>query len=231
VNCYGGEPLKRLITLAKQAQNDGVIKGILLHQGETDAYNDTWLRMVKELYDNLLNELNLKADECPLIAGETVDSTYNGVCAHALPTIRQLPEWINNSYVVSSKGCSPLSDNVHFSTEGYRKIGKRYAYAALDALGIKVKDDTLDDNNDAVEQFGVDVKMNKKGTRATITSEKPIVKVSVVSYSGKKVAEFVTMGISDNKMMVNLKGLEKERVLIFVVTAIDGTESSKQIER
>ena len=73
--------------------------------------------------------------------------------------------------------------------------------------------------------------MNKKGTRATITSEKPIVKVSVVSYSGKKVAEFVTMGISDNKMMVNLKGLEKERVLIFVVTAIDGTESSKQIER
>ena len=231
VNCYGGEPLKRLITLAKQAQNDGVIKGILLHQGETDAYNDTWLRMVKELYDNLLNELNLKAEECPLIAGETVDSTYNGVCAHALPTIRQLPEWINNSYVVSSKGCSPLSDNVHFSTEGYRKIGKRYAYAALDALGIKVKDDTLDDNNDAVEQFGVDVKMNKKGTRATITSEKPIVKVSVVSYSGKKVAEFVTMGISDNKIMVNLKGLEKERVLIFVVTAIDGTESSKQIER
>lgn len=90
VNCYGGEPLKRLITLAKQAQNDGVIKGILLHQGETDAYNDTWLRMVKELYDNLLNELNLKADECPLIAGETVDSTYNGVCAHALPTIRTI---------------------------------------------------------------------------------------------------------------------------------------------
>lgn len=230
VDCYGGDPLSRLLSLARQAQKDGVIKGILLHQGETDAYNETWLKMVRELYENLLSNLNLKAEECPLIAGEVVDSTYNGVCAHALPTIRRLPEWIKTSYVVSSKGCSPLSDNVHFSTEGYRKIGKRYAYAALDALGINVSDDTLDEEEAATEQFSVDVKLNKKGTRATVTSEKPIGKISLVSYSGKKVAEYVTMGIPDTKMIVNLKGLEKERVLIFIVTAADGTESSKQIE-
>lgn len=231
VNCYGGDPLQRLLTLARKAQNDGVIKGILLHQGETDAYNDTWLQMVKDLYENILSQLNLKAEECPLIAGETVDSTYNGVCAHAIPTIRRLPEWIKTSYVVSSKGCAPLSDNVHFSTEGYRKLGKRYAIAALDALGIKVTDDTLDDNSSNAGQFDVDVKLNKKGNRATVTSEKPINRISIVSYSGKKVAQFDTMGIADRKMMVNLKGLEKEQVLIFIVTAIDGTESSVKIER
>ena len=126
VNCYGGLPLHRLLTLAEKAQNDGVIKGVLLHQGETDAYDERWLRMVKELYENLLSELNLKAEDCPLIAGETVREEYNGVCAHALPTIRRLPEWIPTAHVVSAEGCAPLDDNVHFSSEGYRKLGRRF---------------------------------------------------------------------------------------------------------
>ena len=34
---YGGNPYQHLIDLAKLAQQDGVIKGILLHQGETNT--------------------------------------------------------------------------------------------------------------------------------------------------------------------------------------------------
>ncbi len=83
INCYAGKPFERLMTLARQAQKDGVIKGIILHQGETDAYNETWLQKVKEIYEYLLKELNLKAEDCPIIAGEPVAAEFKGVCARS----------------------------------------------------------------------------------------------------------------------------------------------------
>ena len=45
---YGNNPYKHLIELAKQAQNDGVIKGILLHQGETNTGDQNWPNNVKK---------------------------------------------------------------------------------------------------------------------------------------------------------------------------------------
>jgi hypothetical protein len=36
-NEYGGNPYAYLVELARVAQRDGVIKGILLHQGESNA--------------------------------------------------------------------------------------------------------------------------------------------------------------------------------------------------
>ena len=39
---YNNNPYERLITLAKKAQKDGVIKGILLHQGETNSGDPRW---------------------------------------------------------------------------------------------------------------------------------------------------------------------------------------------
>jgi hypothetical protein len=91
VNAYGGNPLARLLECAKEAQKSGVIKGILLHQGESDAYSDTWVQKVKKVYENLLTELNLKAEDVPLIAGEVGSADQNGGCAHANPTINRLP--------------------------------------------------------------------------------------------------------------------------------------------
>ena len=43
---YGRAPYRRLLTMAKLAANDGIIKGILLHQGETDAYDQQWQKTV-----------------------------------------------------------------------------------------------------------------------------------------------------------------------------------------
>ena len=102
VNAYGGNPLKRLIECAKEAQKSGVIKGILLHQGESDAYNDAWLQSVKKVYENLLSELNLKAEDVPLIAGEVGGADQNGICSGANNTIDRLPRIIPTAHVVSS---------------------------------------------------------------------------------------------------------------------------------
>ena len=102
VNAYGGNPLARLIECAKEAQKSGVIKGILLHQGESDAYNDAWIQKVKKVYENLLTELNLKAEDVPLIAGEVGGADQNGICAGANNTIDRLPKTIPTAHVVSS---------------------------------------------------------------------------------------------------------------------------------
>jgi len=134
---YEGNPYGRLVELAKLAQKDGVIKGILLHQGESNTNDQAWPQKVKTVYDNLLNDLNIKPGSVPLIAGEVVNADQNGVCASMNNIIAKLPETIPNSYVISSAGCPDGPDNLHFSAEGYRMLGQRYGEKMLSILGYK----------------------------------------------------------------------------------------------
>jgi len=137
INQYDGNPYGRLVELAKIAQKDGVIKGILLHQGESNPNDSLWTKKVKVVYDNLLKELHLKAKKVPLLAGETVNADQGGICAGMNKIIATLPQMIKNSYVISSAGCPDAADNLHFTAEGYRMLGKRYAEQMLTLLGVK----------------------------------------------------------------------------------------------
>ena len=129
---YNGNPYARLVELAKIAQKTGVIKGILLHQGESNTNDTLWTKKVKIVYDNLLKDLNLKAESTPLLAGEVVNADQGGICASMNNIIATLPEVIPNSYVISSSGCPDAKDNLHFTAEGYRILGKRYAKKMLE---------------------------------------------------------------------------------------------------
>ena len=134
---YDGNPYGRLVEMAKLAQKDGVIKGILLHQGESNSNDSLWTRKVKGLYDNLVKDLNLNPKEIPLLAGETVNADQQGICAGMNSIIATLPQTLPNSYVISSAGCPDGPDNLHFSAEGYRMLGKRFAQKMLSVLGYK----------------------------------------------------------------------------------------------
>ncbi len=135
---YDGNPYARLVEMAKLAQKDGVIKGILLHQGESNPNDSLWTKKVKGVYDNLLKDLNLNAKKVPLLAGETVNADQGGICAGMNKIIATLPQMIKNSYVISSAGCPDAQDNLHFTAEGYTMLGKRYAEKMLSLLGISV---------------------------------------------------------------------------------------------
>jgi hypothetical protein len=137
---YGGNPYAQLVEMAKLAQKDGVIKGILLHQGESNTNDSIWPQKVKIVYDNLIKDLNLKPRKVPLLAGEVVNADQGGVCASMNSIIATLPQTIPNSYVISSSNCPDGRDNLHFTAEGYRKLGKRYAVKMLSLLGYKVPD-------------------------------------------------------------------------------------------
>ena len=123
--------------MAKLAQQDGVIKGILLHQGESNINDNAWPSKVKAVYDSLLYDLGLSADSIPLLAGEVVNADQGGACASVNSIIAKLPQTISNSYVISSKGCTDTTDNLHFNSAGYRELGKRYAVKMLSLLGIE----------------------------------------------------------------------------------------------
>lgn len=135
VNEYDGNPYARLIEMAKLAQKEGVIKGILLHQGESNTGDTEWPRKVKGVYENLLNDLGLTAEAVPLLAGELVTKEQGGKCASMNAIIRTLPETIANAHVISSQDCGAVSDGLHFSASGYRELGKRYGEKMLSIMG------------------------------------------------------------------------------------------------
>jgi len=134
---YGGNPYQHLVEMAKLAQKDGVIRGILLHQGESNTNDKEWPNKVKGIYDNLLKDLNLKAEEVPLLVGELVNADQQGACASMNKIIADLPKTIPTAHVVSSQGCASRPDRLHFTPAGYRELGKRYAETLLPLLGYK----------------------------------------------------------------------------------------------
>jgi alpha-L-fucosidase 2 len=138
ITTYSGNPYQHLVDMAKLAQKDGVIKGILLHQGESNTNDREWPNKVKAVYQNLLKDLDLKADEVPLIAGEVVHADQKGICASMNRIINELPKTIPTAHVVSSAGCTAKSDRLHFSAAGYREFGRRYAEVMLPLLGYKL---------------------------------------------------------------------------------------------
>ncbi len=136
---YGGNPYNYVVDLARKAQKDGVISGILLHQGESDPDDETWPSKVKSIYEDFLKDLNLKAEECPLLAGEVVNSDRGGVCGPMNRIINMIPDVIPTGHVVSSSGCKENFDRLHFSAAGYRQLGRNYAMVMLPLMGYEAR--------------------------------------------------------------------------------------------
>ena len=132
---YGGNPYEHLVAMGRQAQKDGVIKGILLHQGESNTNDKQWPNKVKGIYDSLLKDLNLKPEQVPLLAGGLVPLDQKGACATMNKIIADLPQTIPTAYFVASDGCEGRPDHLHFTPAGYRELGTRYGLKMLSVLG------------------------------------------------------------------------------------------------
>ena len=136
---YNNDPYQRLVDMAKIAQQTGVIKGILLHQGESNNTQQDWPEKVKKVYDRLIKDLGLNAADIPLFVGETVSQAAGGACWGHNAVIAKLPDVIPNSYIISSDNCPQRGDGLHFTAEGYRMMGQRYAKTALHLMGIEAE--------------------------------------------------------------------------------------------
>ena len=184
---YDNNPFRRLVETAKRAQNYGIIRGILMHQGETDGGMGNWTENVKKVYERLLSELNLSADNVPLLAGETVQTDQGGYCGGFNSVIATLPNVIPTAHVISSKGCPQKGDGLHFTAEGYRTIGKRYAECMLKLLtSTGIDDATAESHKVAKEEWfdatGRNVDAKAKGLlikRLTMTNGAVLVEKTI----------------------------------------------------
>lgn len=134
---YEGNPYQRLVDMARLAQKDGVIKGLLIHQGESNSDDRMWPRKVRGIYDNLCKDLDLNPEEFFVLAGELKYKNQNGVCyafnSEILPTlVRTIP----NSYIISAEGVEGQKDPWHFTDAGMKELGTRYAIKALELMGF-----------------------------------------------------------------------------------------------
>jgi len=136
IRAYGSNPYQRLVDMAKKAQEVGVIKGILLHQGCSNNGDPNWPNMVKKIYNDMLTDLGLGADSVPLFVGETLRQDQGGSCYAHNTQVARMPEVVKGSRVISSEGCPGNgSDPWHFNALGYRIMGSRYAAEGLYTLG------------------------------------------------------------------------------------------------
>jgi hypothetical protein len=121
-----------IIERARLAQQVGVIKGIIFHQGESDsggALQAAWPGKVQGIVNDLRTDLGL--GNVPFLAGELL---YTGCCVGMNTTVNQLPNQITNAFAISANGLVGV-DNFHFNLPGQRELGGRYGARMIQALG------------------------------------------------------------------------------------------------
>ena len=133
---YGsdGNAYARIVEIAKKAQQVGVIKGFIFHQGESGAMNgNNWQQEVKKTRDDILKALDMGSDSVPFLAGGLEDRAAGGCCwSFTDNNIKTLPNVMDNTYFVSSEGLKGNGkDSYHFSSESYQEFGRRYAEEML----------------------------------------------------------------------------------------------------
>lgn len=124
---------------AKRALTAGTLKGILWHQGETDATAElapTYDRKLSDLITRIRGEL--QAPEVPFIAGQLgkfADKPWTTFTAQIDQAHRDLPQRVAHTAFVSSEGLKHKGDQVHFDADSYRELGRRYAEVYLKLVG------------------------------------------------------------------------------------------------
>ena len=230
LNEYDRNPYQRLVDMARIAQREGVIKGILLHQGETDAYNAEWQKRVYKIYKDLQEDLKLDTFSVPLLVGEVARAEYAGVCAHANPTIDDIVNHYHNVYVVSAEGCAPGDDHVHFSSEGYRQLGRNYAQVFLRRMGLDAAPRKTEVATKKIVTYvqafsvGADINLDRM---MTADANEPMEKVDIVSFSGQTIKTIDAGG--GKTLLIDLKQLPRES-LIFVFKSKGGDTSTIKLE-
>lgn len=133
VNAKGGSKIEQwkkgtrfyneIIRRAREAQKKGTLKGILWHQGESNAKNpDGYLDKLKTLITDLRSDLGAK--DLPFVAGQV----------NKVPKINEqiatLPKTVGATGFVRSEGLKAM-DRWHFNAESMKLLGKRYAEEML----------------------------------------------------------------------------------------------------
>lgn len=132
-------PYDDALRRARLAMQHGTLRGILWHQGESDAQPE-----LAAVYEDKLHALvarfreALDAPDVPFIAGQMgqfAERPWDDDKRRVDAAHRALPEKVPHCAFVSSDGLAHKGDEVHFDTPSYRELGRRYAVAYQELIG------------------------------------------------------------------------------------------------
>lgn len=114
------------------AKDYGIIKGIIWHQGESNAKSEL-IQKYSQRLDSLINRFRflVKNDTLPIILGELGSyskPTEKQMRWDSINTVIQNIAWkYKNIGLVKTGDLKHKGDNVHFDSESQRILGERYA--------------------------------------------------------------------------------------------------------
>ena len=117
-------------------KKNGVVKGILWHQGESDA-NENNVSLYKVRLQKLIEKFRevVGINNLPVLIGELGSySENNNYWSLINEQIESYASTDNNVYVIKTNDLKDQGDKVHFNSIGQRLLGQRFAKAFL---GIK----------------------------------------------------------------------------------------------
>jgi len=130
-------PYKRLVDMAQRARETGVIKGIIMHQGESGISGGIYNTAVRKIYNDLCKDLKIAPGAIPFLAGQAVGNS-NGNIGSIPNAFSDIP---NTAFVIPSDGClgwdpgsADINQQIHYSFAGYEELGRRYGRKILELV-------------------------------------------------------------------------------------------------
>ena len=225
---YDNNPYGKLVSMARSAQNKGVVKGILLQQDGIDNYNEAWLKRMRRIYYDIVGDLSLDSTKVPLLIGEVGRAEYGGKYAAANETYGKMHKILQYSFVVSSANC-PLADNkIYYSKEGLENLGRKFAIKALQGIGYEFPEvrRTTSITKQTIDRKTLEIKVHisDKGM-LTATSNEPIVKISVLNAAGDNIKD-IAISEPTKEYDLDLNAFPKGKITVTFYTT-DGEQSFK----
>ena len=225
---YDNNPYGKLVSMARSAQNKGVVKGILLQQDGIDNYNEAWLKRMRRIFYDIVGDLSLDSTEVPLLIGEVGHAEYGGKYAAANETYGKMHKVLQYSFVVSSANC-PLADNkIYYSKEGLENLGRKFAIKALQGIGYEFPEvrRTTSITKQTIDRKTLEIKVHisDKGM-LTATSNEPIVKISVLNAAGDNIKD-IAISEPTKEYDLDLNAFPQGKITVTFYTT-DGEQSFK----
>ncbi|GAA5130632.1 sialate O-acetylesterase [Luteolibacter yonseiensis] len=133
----GGDLYQNALSQARVAAKDGIISGVLWHQGESDSEKmetaGTYEARLKQMLTDL--RADLKQPELPIVVGQIGDfmdeKKFPGA-ETVRKAIRRMPQLLEHVGYADSARLKDKGDKLHFDTDGSKQLGERFAKAMLE---------------------------------------------------------------------------------------------------
>jgi hypothetical protein len=132
----GGDLYEQAIARARAASEDGVIKGMIWHQGESDsneqANADSYGTRLTGMIQDLRKDLG--QPELPVVVGQlgeflALTPQKHPHAATVQAAIKKIPDTVPHTAFADCAGLGHKGDKLHFSAEAAKELGTRFAHA------------------------------------------------------------------------------------------------------